>query len=178
MELVSQREYARRRGISHVAVQRAIKAGRISAVDGKVNPEQADREWVQNTDLSKPLNRITGDPKRGRPAGKQPEAVELAGEGKASGGGSGYAKARATREIYQAQLARLELERQQGILVRADEVRAAAFDAHRRTRDHLITLPERIAAIVAATTDPAEVQRILDDEIERICHELSSAEWA
>ncbi len=154
MELVSQREYARRRGVSPMAVNRAIKAGRISTIEGKIDPEQADREWAEHT-----IVRIAAKPKK-----------KLVGD-------TGYARSRAVRERYQARLARLDLQRQEGILVRANEVRAAVFDANRRTRDQLISLPERVAAILAATTDPAEIQRILDDEIERVCQELSNAEW-
>ncbi len=174
-ELISQREYARRRGISHVAVQRAVKSGRISMVDGKIDPELADRQWRANTDQSKPRNRITGNPKHTRGVGEPPEPMDLGGEGSDSGGTSScYAKARAAREVYQAQLAKLELERARGVLVRADEVRAGAFAMARKARDQLIAVPERTAVILAATQDPAEVHRILEEEIERICQEIAA----
>jgi hypothetical protein len=93
-----------------------------------------------------------------------------------NGTASGYAKARAARELYQAQLAKLDLDRQRGILVRADEVKLGAFNMARKARDQLIALPERVAAILAATQDVAEVQRILEEEIERICQEIADAE--
>jgi hypothetical protein len=178
-KLISQREYARQRGISNVAVHRAVKAGRISTVDGKIDPTKADREWLDNTDQSKPRNRITGRPKHVRRAGGPPEPMDLGG-GQEAGGedgtASGYAKARAARELYQAQLAKLELDRQRGILIRADEVRVGAFNMARKARDQLIALPERVAALLAATEDAAEIQRILEEEIERICQEIADAE--
>jgi hypothetical protein len=174
--LISQREYARRRGISHMAVQRAVNTGRISTVEGKIDPDLADREWRENTDQSKPRNRITGNPKHARIAGEPSEPMDFGAADGASGTASGYAKARAARELYQAQLAKLELDRQRGILVRADEVRLGAFNMARKARDQLIALPERVAAILAATQDPAEVQRILEEEIERICQEIADAE--
>ena len=93
-----------------------------------------------------------------------------------NGAATGYAKARAARELYQAQLAKLDLDRQRGILVRADEVKLGAFNMARKARDQLIALPERLAAILAATEEPAEVQRILEEEIERICQEIADAE--
>ena len=37
-------------------------------------------------------------------------------------------------------------------------------------------MPERLSAILAATSDPAEVRRILDVEIECICQELAEPE--
>ncbi len=99
--------------------------------------------------------------------------VEVSG---GNGTASGYAKARAARELYQAQLAKMELDRQRGVLVRADEVRVGAFNLARKARDQLIALPERLAAILAATLDAAEVQRILEEEIERICQEIGDGE--
>ena len=178
-ELVSQREYARRRGISHVAVIRAINSGRISTVDGKINPEQADREWRENTDQSKPRNRITGNPKHARIPDGPSEPMDFGVPDDNHGGNgtaTGYARARAAREVYQAQLAKMELDRQRGTLVRADEVKVGAFNMARKARDQLIAIPERVAAILAATQEPAEVQRILEEEIERVCQEIADAE--
>jgi len=34
----------------------------------------------------------------------------------------------------------------------------------------------RVAAIIAATQDPNEVQRILEEEIEEICQQIADAE--
>ncbi len=178
--LISQREYARRRGISHTSVQRAVKAGRISTVDGKIDPTQADREWQQNTDQSKPRNRVTGKPKRTRVPEEPPEPMDFAGMdgghgGK--GGGSSYAKARAARELYQAQLTKLHLDRERAKLVRVDQVKVAAFNAARSARDKLMAMPNRVSALLAATDNTEEVRRILEEEIERICVELSEAPW-
>ena len=176
--LISQREYARRHGISHVAVQRAVNSGRISTVDGKIDPAQADREWRENTDPSTPRNRITGRPAHTRPPGEPSVPMDFGPPDEGSGGNgtaSGYAKARAARELYQAQLAKLDLDRQRGTLVRADEVRLGAFSMARKARDQLMALPDRVAAVVAATQDPAEVHRILEEEVERICQEISGA---
>ena len=179
MELLSQRAYARRRGVSQAAAWKAIQSGRISTVRGKINPKTADREWAENTDQSKPRNRITGRPKHARVPGEPSEPMDFGGASQPHGGNgtaTGYAKARAARELYQAQLVKLELDRQRGILIRADEVRVAAFNMARKARDQLIALPHRVAAILAATEDTAEVRRILEEEIERICQELSGTE--
>lgn len=180
-ELISQREYGRRRGVSHVSVHRAIASGRISTVDGKIDPVQADREWRANTDQSKPRNRITGRPKQVRTPGEPSEPMDFGGTGEgytANGTATGYAKARAARELYQAHLTKLELDRRRGVLVRADEVELGAFHMARQVRDQLIALPERVAAILAATNDAAEIQLILDEEIERICEEIADGERA
>lgn len=49
MPLVSLRAYARHRGVTLGAVQTAIKAQRITTIDGKIDPEKADAEWTANT---------------------------------------------------------------------------------------------------------------------------------
>ena len=44
------REYARRKGVSHVAVIQAIRDKRITPLaDGSIDPEEADRQWAENT---------------------------------------------------------------------------------------------------------------------------------
>jgi hypothetical protein len=153
-------------------VHRAIRSGRISMVSGKIDPAQADHEWRENTDQSKPRNRITGRPTLAR----DPDRPSMPMEFGRADGGSGYARARAARELYLAQLAKMELDRQRGILVRADEVRLGAFHAARQARDQLIALPDRVSALLAATPDPEEVHRILDEEIERLCQEIAEGE--
>lgn len=47
--LVSLRAYARHRGVALSAVQTAVKYQRITLTDGKVDVEQADRDWTANT---------------------------------------------------------------------------------------------------------------------------------
>ena len=48
---ISLREYARRRGVSHVAVMKAIKVGRITPEpDGSLDPVKADAQWDDQTD--------------------------------------------------------------------------------------------------------------------------------
>ena len=177
-ELISQREYARRRGISHVAVGRAVASGRITTIDGKIDPAVADREWAENTDQSKPRNSVTGEPRRTKAPDAPSAPMDLSGgdEGSGPSVAAGYARARAARELYQAQHAKLDLDRERGILVRADEVKVGAFTMARKSRDLLMALPERLSAVLAAESNAAEVQRLLEDEIERICQEISDAE--
>ena len=51
---ISQRAYARRLGISHRAVQKAIKAGRISANGfGRIDPIRADMDWLFYANMSR-----------------------------------------------------------------------------------------------------------------------------
>lgn len=181
MELISQREYSRRRGVSHSAVRKAIAAGRITTSDGtsrgKINPELAEREWRENTDRSKPRNSVTGSPKGRRRPGDPETPMELDG-GNGNGapvgaGATGYGKARAAREAVQAQLAKLTLDERMGRLVNAAEVQLAAFNAARQARDQLLAIPARVAPLLFAAADVNEIQSILEDAIEKVCKGLS-----
>jgi hypothetical protein len=49
MALISLRAYARHRGCTIRAVQKAIESGRISTIDGRIDPVAADADWRRNT---------------------------------------------------------------------------------------------------------------------------------
>ena len=49
VELITQAEYARRRGVAKSAVAKAVKEGRITLLGGKIDPAVADIQWQQNT---------------------------------------------------------------------------------------------------------------------------------
>ena len=172
----------------------------------KINPRTADREWAENTDRSKSRNTETGDPKRRRPAAEPSAPMDLNGVGgyeqltllgrsvdeppapepaerNGGNGGNGedpevsnYARSRAQREAALARTAELALEEKLGSLIRSDDVRRAAFNAARKARDMLVAIPDRVAVVVAAIDDPSEVLTVLENEIERVCGELSDAD--
>jgi hypothetical protein len=50
--LISLREFARRNGVDVAAISRAVKAGRLPGVDGKIDPEQAQPVWDRVKDRS------------------------------------------------------------------------------------------------------------------------------
>lgn len=50
MELISQREYARRRGIAPSLVNKYVKQGKIKLKNGKINPDQAGKALEQGGD--------------------------------------------------------------------------------------------------------------------------------
>lgn len=155
---MSQRAYARHRGVSVSTVQKAIASGRIHTLpDGKIDAAIADTEWARNTQTQAPSVDRRGQPDDG-------------GEGS----GASYTKARAVRESYLARLAKLEFEERSGKLVSREEVTVAAFTNSRTIRDNLLNIPDRIAALLAAENDAVRTHRILTDEIRKALHELSS----
>ena len=49
VQLLTKSAYARHRGCDEKAVRKAIAEGRISTIDGKIDPEVADIQWARNT---------------------------------------------------------------------------------------------------------------------------------
>jgi hypothetical protein len=172
MPLLSLRAYARHRGVSLAAVQKAIQSGRITPnADGRIDSERADAEWGAKT---RPGQRRT------RPAPvvrqKQVDAPVVRQEPvEAPAAGIDYFRARAIRESYLARLAKIEFEERTAKLVSRDEVQVAAFTNGRTVRDNLLNIPDRLAATLAAETDADRVHHILSAEIRKALEELAGA---
>ena len=193
---LSVRAYARAKGVSHTAIQKAVSAGRITPLpDGTIDPETADREWEvhrRHAAPAPPVNRVDagprvplrvppgagGPPPPALPPGQDydpPDGPEAAaGDDGRAAAARGYQTSRAVREAYLARLAKLEFEERQGRLVSADEIKVAAFNSARRARDLLMAMPDRVSGVLAATDDPHEVRRVLTAEVRRVCEEISS----
>ncbi len=178
---LSIRAYAQHRGVSHTAVAKAIKAGRISVEpDGKIDPAKADAQWARNTLPSQNLNTGAAKPaaKVATPPVSTPVATVSSRElpppletGRISA--PDYQTSRAIREAYAARLAKLEYEERTAKLISSDEVEMRTFNLARRLRDRMQTLPRRLAAALAAEQDPRVIEQRLDDEIRQALEELS-----
>lgn len=178
---LSIRAYAQHRGVSHTAVAKAIKAGRISKEpDGTIDPAKADAQWARNTLPSQSLNTGAAKPaaKVATPpvstpvaTGSTRELSPLLETGRISA--PDYQTSRAIREAYAARLAKLEYEERTSKLISADDVEMRTFNLARRLRDRMQTLPRRLAAALAAEQDPRVIEQRLDDEIRQGLEELS-----
>lgn len=82
-------------------------------------------------------------------------------------------EAKTAKAIYDARLARMDFEEQQRILVKAEEVRSAAFKLARGARDELLTMEDRLSPILASETDLTAVRSIIREEIRRVCERIA-----
>lgn len=169
---VSAAEYARHRGCSRAAVAKAIAQNRITSVrrnergHWSIDVEACDREWARNT----------GPRKEVELAGRTAEGVEAVPvEPEAQRTPADLLHARTLREEALADEARLKVEQIRGNLVPADQVRARWFSAMRSVRETLLPLAARLAAELAAETDPAKVEIRLEEEIAQALAGLSDA---
>jgi len=176
-QLMSLRAYARRRGVSHTAVMKAARTGRITLVGGKIDPARADMEWAQNTDEGLRRAAVGATGGRSAPKGhhKRAETGAVPDAAGAPPESIAYASARASREEYRAKLTALEYEAKRGALIQVTEVRELWLRLARRARDQLLALPDRLAVRLAGETDAAAVDQLLRTEVERICHDIARA---
>ncbi|MBI4910969.1 MAG: hypothetical protein HY820_45585 [Acidobacteria bacterium] len=167
MALISQRAYAKHRGVSLAAVQKAIKAGRIrTTADGKIDAAQADADWERNTGPRRHPGKAASSP--ALPKSAPPAAEPMPG-------GLDYARARAVRENYMARLAKIDFEERSGKLVSRDEVQVAAFNKFRTFRDGMLNIPDRVSAMLAAESDASRVHGSLTTEIRKALLEFADA---
>jgi hypothetical protein len=159
---LSIRAYARARGVSHVAVLKAIKAGRIPIEpDGAIDPGKADAAWERSTDPGRTKSRTKPSPENLKPVseaamGSVRETLKEQGL-PASGPfdrGSAFVQARTAHEIAKAHLARLRLQRMKGDLVDCARAAALVFRLAREERDTWSNWPARVAALMAHRRSP------------------------
>ena len=164
---LSIRAYARQRGVSHVAVLRAVKQGRVALeADGTVDPAKADASWERSS-----------DPGRRKPAAEKLRPVAEAAVGsvretlKEQGlpfsGNLTFVQARTAHEIAKAHLARLRLQERRGELVDRAQAAALVFRLAREERDAWINWPARMAALMAAElgVEAHPMQKVLEKHV-------------
>ena len=139
--LLSRREYAAHRGVTVAAVQKAVETGRISLIDGKIDPEKADKEWAEFSN----------------PAYNTPHTSDSSS--------NPYQKSKIMKTTYDAMLKKLEYEERAGKLVSRAQVESDIFAASRATRDHLLMIPKRVAPRIIGQNSISEIEYILKQEI-------------
>jgi phage terminase Nu1 subunit (DNA packaging protein) len=156
VQLLSQAQYAKHRGVSGVAVHKAVKAGRITLIEGKVDPAVADIQWQANTRARISSAQAPAAPPAPKPGDDGDEVP------------SDYWASRARREKAEAQTAELKLAELQGLLVRADTIRAAHAKRLAGLRESLLQIPSRLAAVLAAETEQAKCHDALQRELHAV----------
>jgi hypothetical protein len=175
---ISIRAYARHRGVSHVAVMRAIKAGRVPVeADGTIDAAKADAAWLRSTDPAK----APAKPKaleQLRPVGDAALGSvreTLKEQGLPAGSNVTFVQARTAHEIAKAHLARLRLQRMKGELVDRARATSLIFRLAREERDAWINWPARVAALMAAElgVDAHAVQKLVETHVRGHLSELA-----
>ena len=171
---VSLREYARRRGVSHVAVMKAIRAGRLTPEpDGTLDPAKADAQWDANTDPARTPER--SEPAEEPPPTEPPHEERTPAPEPATQGGASFTQARTAHEIAKAQRARIQVQRLREEVVDRAQATAEVFRLARRERDAWVNWPARVAALMAAELglDAHAMQKVLESHVREHLNELA-----
>ena len=181
---LSIRAYARHRGVSHVAVKKAIDTGRITPLpDGTIDPVAADAQWAANTTPTR--RSVAAEPQE---APQAPAAVREMPQGPAkavreiadptppalSTGGTSLLQARTVNEVVKAQTNKVRLARLKGELVDRSQAVAHVFKLARAERDAWLNWPARISAQMAAglNVDPHVLHVALDAAVRQQLQDL------
>jgi len=181
---LSIRAYARHRGVSHVAVKKAIDTGRISQLpDGTIDPVVADAQWAANTTptrrsvtaevretpqvsaVTREIPQAAARPQRDTP---EPPTPAL------SSGGTSLLQARTVNEVVKAQTNKVRLARLKGELVDRSQAVAHVFKLARAERDAWLNWPARISSQMAAGlgVDPHALHVALDTAVRQQLQDL------
>ena len=102
------------------------------------------------------------------------DAEIIAGQGKSDASGETLASAQLRKEKALADLRELEVAQKSGALVPLDQAVLAGANMAQLTRQRMMTIPNTLAAICAASTDEREVKDIIDAEILKQLQHLSN----
>ena len=171
---LSIRAYARHRGVSHVAVKKAIDSGRITPeADGTIEPNRADLEWAQNTVPARKAAPVKAAPAAVESPRARSQETEAAAPPLSTGGAS-LLQARTVNEVVKAQTNKVRLARLKGELVDRPQAIAHVFKLARSERDAWLNWPARISAQMAAklNIDPHTMHVALEAAVREHLQEL------
>jgi len=170
VELITQAEYARRRGVDPTSVRDAVKGGRITLIDGKIDPVVADAQWQANT---RKRVSIAGEGAAPAAAPSSPPAPPPGLDVDTGGGVPDYQLSRARREAAEADLAELRRAEELGDLIRTDAVRSAYSRRAAGLREALMQIPARLSPVLAAESDPAKIHDHLQAELRQVLEQVT-----
>lgn len=153
MELISQREFARRVGVAHTAIQKAIKESRLQLVDGKIDYDTALPQW-NNT----------------RSPGNNNRCGELPGDQAAPD----YFDERAKLTKAQRIKTELEVAVMRGELHHAEDVELVMNGMIAAFRTRMLAIPTKAAGDLQGKTSLTEIQATLRKHIHEALGELST----
>ena len=166
-EHLSNRAYAKQRGVSEAVVRKWLSQGKIEKDPrtGKIDPAIADARLAEN------LSRL---PNNGRDAKKN-------GDRKVNGKRLSLTEAQTKKVNAEAQLAELKLAEQQNSLVQKESMLDFVFKLFRDERDAMVAWPGRIGHefaldIQQKANDPRIVIGLLDKYVKRYLAERAKAE--
>ncbi len=194
--LISFSDFARLKGVSAPAVTAACKARITDAIVERNGKRMLDRDkalelWDRNTKRNGSERVSAGAKDRDRrglapdvdgapppPPVHVPDATSNQLKSLIMGLPEdqipGLDVSRERKEHYNAELARLQALKEREDLVTTADVKRMASTLGRQIRDNILAIPNRVAPLLAAARDSAEVHRLLSEELSTALRVLSN----
>ena len=180
-KLLNQKEFSILRGCSQQYVSKLVRSG---VLNDALHPGPGGRKLIDPIKAEKLLEQHFG-PQKGPPSApgpgpgkkkptttaQQQATIEAAGLNTTMT----MAEAQRQKAIFEAALKKLDLEERQGKLVDVDQVSKDFFEIARRTRDAILSIPDRIAARAAASPDIHVVRELITNELVQALNELADS---
>lgn len=193
--LISFSDFARLKGVSAPAVTTACKSRITEAIVERNGKRMLDRDlalelWDRNTKRNG-SERVSADAKlrdrrelepdiAGAPLPPPAQVPAATGDqlkslimGLPEDQIPGLEVSRERKEHYNAELARLQALKEREELVPTADVKRMASTLGRQIRDNILAIPNRVAPLLAAARDSADVHRLLNEELRTALRVLS-----
>jgi len=151
---MTKRAYGKSRGVTHVRIHQLAEEGKLTLVNGKIDPDVADLELQITLDPRKRMQQKLGTNGDGKPP--QTEPSEAAKDAMA------LRRAQTRRERLKADIAEIEYREKCGELINRKQTYDAVFTLFRVTRDAILNCSPRLAIMVAAETDKNKCRKLID----------------
>ena len=183
--LITQAEYARRRGVSRVAVHKAVTSGRISLIDGKIDPEVADIQWARNTDHDQAARsrgvsgfqmRLNGS-EQNAPVGAQGAGPEHEPDADGDTQDGSLLANKIRIAAADAELKEDSLRKSRSELVLASQIQREAFAKARMARDILSSFPARVAPLLVGKP-LKDIEAVMREEVRKVIASITATESA
>lgn len=163
-------QYAQDRGVEYTQLSKWAGQGRFSTDALR----KEGRKWIvaDAQELDRQVDAAKAPDRGGRGGAPAIDQALVQQQNQAAAIPS-FAQSRAIREAYAARLTRLEFDQRSGKLVDKAELKMKLAKLHMAVRDSLRTIPDRVAPIVAAETDQANIHAMLLKEIGQALEGLS-----
>jgi hypothetical protein len=183
--LLSQKEYATRKGVSPQYVNKLVREGKIQLVDGRIDAKKADaalkvfqrpgrvipaqrsRKATKKTAPKKSARKPATNSTRAHSEHKPRRAYTTTSD-KPQSATRSLASARAEREAHMAELARLDVLERTGKLLPADQVIAAEQRKNSNFRTQLRKMARHAAPLVKRARTEAEIEALLLEQIDHL----------
>lgn len=152
---ITKSAFAREVGVTPQAIDKLLKLGVITQrADGKLDHAAVLKQWEEHRARRAPN---MSDP----------------GQGQGDKGES-WAEAKRRKEVFSANIVELEYRQRAKELVAVADVQKLLYNATRRVRERLETMPARMAPVVCSSERPQdECHRALEAEVNHVLDELA-----